>query len=105
MGSLRWRRRVLLSALLASAAAAAFVAFFRPLGIPLWFSDSYITDSSRIADSLPGFGSMPNSSADPLQPNYIAPSPSSSDLDEAEMDDSSPDSKEAPLWTEVDIHL
>ncbi|KAG6490588.1 hypothetical protein ZIOFF_051888 [Zingiber officinale] len=117
-GSLRWRRRLLLAALFASAAAAVFLAFSsRPSGAPLWISDSYSTPSSRIADSLssanfspvslPGFASRLNFSASdvtPVFPPVLAPSPPpNDDLDDAEVDDidSGPVSKETALWTEV----
>ncbi|KAG6503058.1 hypothetical protein ZIOFF_035347 [Zingiber officinale] len=49
-----------------------------PLEIPPWFSDSYIINSNHSADSFPGFGSKPRA-------------------------DSSPNSKEAPLWKDVNF--
>lgn len=102
-------RRLLLAALVASAAAAVFLAFSsRPSGAPPADSLSY---ANFLPTSLPGFASRPNfsaSSVTPVLPPVLAPSSSpNDDLDDAEVDhiDSGPGSKETALWTGVDIHL
>ncbi|WOK93494.1 putative glycosyltransferase isoform X1 [Canna indica] len=117
VGSRHFRGRFLLAALVTSAAVAVFVAFGRPFGDTTWSGDHYIIPSSRstydshfsadFPTSPPTreFVSISNSSvstANVVLPPVLAPSPSRNGvLDDAEMDDGSPDLKETPLWKEV----